>query len=315
MHIAILTGGISTEREVALSSGTNMQDWCKKSGHSTELFDFPADISRFLTRLQASKLAIYFPTKNLVKNQEKHPNFDLVIPVFHGIYGEDGQVTAFLATLGCHYAYSDFDVHALCINKYLSQSIVETIWVKTPSTILVGKGEIFDIGSVSYPRFIKPNKWGSSIANFLVKNPTDCTHALANIQDDDVLIQELIPGREFTVWVYRDDTGIHVLPIIEIVTISGEFFDYVEKYKSDGSNEVFADLPTVLKNSLESESTKIYDHLDCRGVVRMDYRYDSTDIYFLEVNTIPGFTSGSLVPKMWKKAGKSEVEFVEMLNF
>jgi D-alanine-D-alanine ligase len=105
-----------------------------------------------------------------------------------------------------------------------------------------------------------------------------------------------------------------VLPIVEIVTIKQDFFDYEEKYESDGSNEVFSDIGSSLKNKLETISTQIYDYLGCRGVVRMDYRYDGVDIYFLEVNTIPGFTSGSLVPKMWKKAGKTEREFVEMLN-
>lgn len=97
-----------------------------------------------------------------------------------------------------------------------------------------------------------------------MKNPEECTRALASITDDDVLIQELIPGREFTVGVYRDESGIHVLPIIEIVTIAGEFFDFAEKYESDGSNEVFASLSIELTEELTSKSTKIYKNLHCR---------------------------------------------------
>lgn len=105
-----------------------------------------------------------------------------------------------------------------------------------------------------------------------------------------------------------------MLPIIEIITIKQEFFDYEEKYESDGSNEVFSEIDMGLKNELEKTSIKIYDYLNCRGIVRIDYRYDGDTLYFLEVNTIPGFTSGSLVPKMWKKANKNEKEFIEMLS-
>ena len=104
--------------------------------------------------------------------------------------------------------------------------------------------------------------------------------AQSAIVGDDIIIQECIEGREFTVGVYRDRDGYYALPIAEIITQDGVLFDYSEKYETDGYNEVFADLPDELRNSL----------------------------------TIPGFTSGSLVPKMWKKAGKSEGEFIKMLS-
>lgn len=97
-----------------------MKNWVEKAGHTTEIFDLPSDIHKFLQRHQASVLAKHFPTKNLKKHIDIHQDFDLVIPMFHGIYGEDGQVTAFLKTLGCSYAYSDFEVHALCIDKNLT---------------------------------------------------------------------------------------------------------------------------------------------------------------------------------------------------
>ena len=138
--------------------------------------------------------------------------------------------------------------------------------------------------------------------------------AQSAIVGDDIIIQECIEGREFTVGVYRDRDGYYALPIAEIITQDGVLFDYSEKYETDGYNEVFADLPDALRNSLEHQSTLIASALTCRGIVRIDWRYDGSDLYFLEVNTIPGFTSGSLVPKMWKKAGKSEGEFIKMLS-
>ena len=100
---------------------------------------------------------------------------------------------------------------------------------------------------------------------------------------------------------------------MEIVTSDGAVFDYHEKYETDGSNEIFPILDTHLTDELIASSEKISRLLRCSAVVRIDWRYDGKDIYFLEVNTIPGFTKNSFIPKMWKKAGKSEKEFVEML--
>ncbi|MDD2693373.1 MAG: ATP-grasp domain-containing protein [Candidatus Gracilibacteria bacterium] len=315
MHIAILTGGISTERIIALRSAANMKDWCEKSGHTTEIFDFPSDMHRFLRQHQATTLAKHFPTKNLRKYLENHQDFDLVIPMFHGIYGEDGQVTAFLTTLGYRYAYSDFTVHALCMDKYKTNIFVEKMGIRIPRSFFVERGYTIDSlcsPLVCYPVIVKPNRGGSSVATSKVSSVAELITAQKAIIDDDIIIQECIEGREFTVGVYRDTDGFHVLPIVEICTNDG-FFDYEEKYETDGSNEVFAELEENIKNPLESMSLMIASGLDCKGVVRIDWRYDGKDFYFLEVNTIPGFTSASLVPKMWKKAGKSEKEFVEML--
>jgi D-alanine-D-alanine ligase len=100
---------------------------------------------------------------------------------------------------------------------------------------------------------------------------------------------------------------------MEIVSLKKAFFDYEEKYESDGSNEVFVEWEHEIQNTLQEESIRIAEFLGIRGVVRIDWRYDGKHFYFLEVNTIPWFTGASFVPKMWKKAGKTEKEFVEIL--
>ncbi len=296
MHIAILTWWISTEREVALRSGENMRDWCTTAWHTVDLYDLPTGVPNFLAQYQT---------------------YDLVIPVFHGVYGEDGQVTAFLETLGCHAAYSSFMVHSFCIDKYRTNLFVAQVWAKIPRSYYVARGYSIDrleSPLVCYPVIVKPNRWGSSIATTKVDSRAELMAAQSAIVGDDIIIQECIEGREFTVGVYRDRDGYYALPIAEIITQDGVLFDYSEKYETDGYNEVFADLPDELRNSLERQSTLIASALTCRGIVRIDWRYDGSDLYFLEVNTIPGFTSGSLVPKMWKKAGKSEGEFIKMLS-
>ena len=293
MNIAIITGGTSDERAVALRSSENMRDWVVFAWHSVDLYDFPTRVPDFLLQ---------------------YDTYDLVIPMFHGVYGEDGQITAFLRTLGCRYAYSDFEVHALCIDKNLTNIFIEKIGVNIPESYFVMRNSPVP-SLIEFPLIVKPNKWGNSLGTSKVKNQDELIAACEAITDDDILVQQCIEGREFTVGVYRDTSGYHTLPIIEIRTLSQEFFDYSEKYETDGSNEVFMEWENELQKRLSSESLLICEYIGTSGVVRIDWRYDGSDLYFLEVNTIPGFTSGSLVPKMWKKAGKMEGEFVEMLGF
>ncbi len=295
MHVAILTWWISTERDIALLSGANMHDWVQKAWHTSEIYDFPKERDSFL---------------------KEYKTYDLVIPVFHGIYGEDGQIPAFLETLGCPYAYSSFMVHALCIDKYRTNLLIEKIGVKIPRSLFIARGyfvEELPAPLVCYPLIVKPNRWGSSLATKKVENRAEFLEAQSSILDDDIIVQECIEWREFTVWVYKWQDSYHVLPIAEICTEGNVLFDYREKYETDGYNEVFSDVPKDIREPLEYMSILIAETLDIRWVVRIDYRYDGKNFYFLEVNTIPGFTSWSFIPKMWKKAGKIEKEFVEML--
>lgn len=272
-----------------------MRDWCTIAGHTVDAYDCPSELIRFI---------------------EKHKNYDLVIPVFHGVYWEDGQITAFLKTLGCRYAYSDFAVHALCMDKNRTNQVITDIGIKFPRSLFLREWtsiEKLESPLVCYPVIVKPNKWWSSIETSKVDSRAELIESQKLISWDDILIQECIEWREFTVGVYRDADWYRVLPIIEIKTLSQDFFDYSEKYETDGSNEVFITGEDELQKRLSETSLRVCEYIGTRWVVRLDWRYDDKDIYFLEVNTIPGFTSGSLVPKMWKKAGKSEGEFVEML--
>jgi D-alanine-D-alanine ligase len=140
MYIAILTGGISTERTVALRSGDNMNAWVQKAGHESQVLDFPREIDIFLAN---------------------YKNYDLVIPVFHGVYGEDGQITAFLETLGCKHAYSSFMVHSFCIDKYRTNLFVEKIGINIPRSFYVAREhfiEQLELPIVCYPVIVKPNR-------------------------------------------------------------------------------------------------------------------------------------------------------------
>ncbi len=189
---------------------------------------------------------------------------------------------------------------------------------------------------------IKPNQGGSSLATTRATTLEEFTTGLHAVNEviesltkerisllgksdshyvrhfpslgDVPLVQECIEWREFTVWVYCDTNGYHSLPIMEMFNASG-IHGFEEKYQTDGSNEVFDTVEPELDERLQKESIQIAKFLWTRWVIRIDWRYNGKDIYFLEVNTIPGFTKASFIPKMWKKAGKTEKDFIEMLRF
>lgn len=120
---------------------------------------------------------------------------------------------------------------------------------------------------------------------------------------DRPIVQEYIEGEEYTVGVYGSTKNPEVLPIMQIVNIKAELFDWQEKYESDGSNEIFPEAMSAdLQTRLESISRILYTQLGCSGIVRIDYRVRGDDIFFLEVNTFPGSTTSSFIPKMWRKS-------------
>lgn len=307
-----------------------MREWIEIADHMVDTYDFPEQVDSFLA---------------------KYKTYDLLVPIFHGRYGEDGIITAMCETLWIRVAWSSSGVHALCIDKYWTNCVVEKLGIMVPKSWMPGLPrppkllpDADQDGSepLEISLIVKPNQWGSSLATTKATTLEEFKNGIQGVNDiieslttervkllsspamdgyirtfppisDLPLVQECIEWREFTVWVYRDASWTQVLPIIEIIPLWKDFFDYAEKYETDGSNEVFTDIESILLSDLEEMSRRIYEFLGCRGIVRIDYRYDGQELYFLEVNTIPGFTAGSLVPKMWKKAGKTEEEFVEML--
>lgn len=328
MNIAILTGGISTERAVALRSGANMKAWVQNAWHQVTIYDLPEEVDIFLG---------------------EYKQYGLIIPVFHGRYWEDGVITGMCETLWLKVAWCSSGVHALCMDKYHTNCIVEKIGIKIPKSWIPGLPPPPKLLPIEWEELlnqaliVKPNQWWSSLATTKARSIEEFRNWINAVNEviesltkdkiellgksnghfirqfpslsDVPLVQECIEWREFTVGVYRDESWIHILPIMEIMPLKSDFFDYEEKYESDGSNEVFVELEEDLKKYLELDSSHIYEHLRCRWIIRIDWRYDGKDIYFLEVNTIPGFTAASFVPKMWKKAGKTENEFIDMLHF
>jgi len=181
--------------------------------------------------------------------------------------------------------------------------------------------------TLPFPLIVKPNRGGSSAltkkvitqselsaAIDAIKNESNSSLGQFHISPDTALVQECIEGEEYTVGVFGPPEKAEALPIMQIVNVRAEFFDWQEKYELDGSNEIFPEnIHTELREKLINTSRWIYWSLGCRGIARIDYRVRDGELYFLEVNTFPGATKASFIPKMWQKTGRTMAEFINML--
>jgi D-alanine-D-alanine ligase len=190
-------------------------------------------------------------------------------------------------------------------------------FVKCADDIFVRKGESTEglarkaVERLGLPMFVKPTDGGSSFGVTKVKKVEDFDKAvdLAFSEGNMLLAEAAVTGRELTCAVYFDGQQLQALPVIEIIT-ENEFFDYEAKYQGLSREVCPAQIPDQLRDRIQDVSKKIYAHLGCAGLVRVDYICSDEDLYFLEVNTIPGMTSASLVPQMVRAAGLSMTDFL-----
>jgi D-alanine-D-alanine ligase len=283
MQIAIITGGRSAERKVALASLGGVKK-ALKGKLEFFVYDFPKDIDRFIS--ERSKI-------------------DVVIPVMHGRGGEDGQLQGFLETLSIPYLFSGVEAHAIGIDKAATKAIVSAAGLRTPSSkVLSAKDEAVFTG----PVVVKPIDAGSSQGIAIVKNAKDFTEAMkiAFTHSKRVLVEDFVEGREFTVAMIEEDGVLVALPVTEIVIEDG-FFDYDKKYNVENLAEEIcpAQIDAVLQLALETDAMIAHEVIGARHISRSDFIVDDSGvIWFLEINTIPGMTATSFLPKMIKESGR-----------
>jgi D-alanine-D-alanine ligase len=209
-------------------------------------------------------------------------------------------------------------VSALTFNKSYCNKVVRSFnVVNIANSVHLIKGESFSMGAIldrmTLPVFVKPNESGSSLGVSKVKNVEQLLPAIdkAFKEDNQVLIEEFIEGREFTIGVYKVNGCIYALPATEIIS-QNEFFDYEAKYTPGVTREITpARIDDNMRKDLENKATYIYRHLNCRGVVRMDFILErkSNKLFFLEVNTMPGQSEQSIVPQQVIASGRKLDEF------
>ncbi len=244
--------------------------------------------------------------------------FDCVFIAIHGTPGEDGRIQGYFDMLDIPYTSCNSIVSALTFNKSYCNKVVKAFnVVNIANSVHLIKGEPYSMGVVldelRLPVFVKPNESGSSLGVSKVKKVEELLPAIEKAfrEDNQVLIEEFIEGRELTIGVYKAKGILYALPATEIVS-KNEFFDYEAKYTPGITNEITpAEIDNNLKEQLESKAMYIYRHLNCRGIVRMDFilQASSNKLFFLEVNTMPGQSENSIVPQQVRASGRSLQDF------
>ncbi len=243
--------------------------------------------------------------------------FDYAFVMQHGTPGEDGKMQGYLEMLGVPFSSCNSFVSAVTFDKFSCKGYLKEVdFVKCAKDILVRKNEEISpdrvLEKLGLPVFVKPTDSGSSFGVTKVKSLEELGPAveLAFSEGKTALIEEAVDGRELQCAVYRRADGtISALPVIEIVS-ENEFFDYDAKYNGKSQEICPARITEQERLLIQECSEKIYARLDCAGVVRIDFILAPDGLYFLELNTIPGMTEASLVPKMVRTAGLEMKDFL-----
>ena len=328
-NIALVMGGFSGEHQISINSGCQVYDSLDKQKYNVykivvgELTDKGIDRSQWYWLADNGEhRPIDRADFTIVVDGEKI-HFDLAFIIIHGNPGENGVLQGYFDMLGIRYTTSGYYTSALTFNKGYCNPMVRSFDVVNvaKSKMLYSDQPIDDkslVAELGLPLFVKPASGGSSVATTKVKQAEDLMPAIreAFTEDDAVLVEQFIQGREFDCGVMKIMGKKFIFPITEIIPLGGhEFFDYAAKY--DGfSNEVTpAEVDAAVSEEIQDVSSRLYDLLDCRGVVRFDYIYNEEKkcLTFLEVNTIPGQSAESIVPKQARAMGISTEQLYEMI--
>jgi len=318
-RIAILAGGDSSEWVVSVNSAAQVKEIVDQ-----ELFDTKIVFIRdndWHVKLGDELTAPVNRHDFSYESGDKHHSFDCVLIMIHGTPGEDGKLQGYFDVLGIPYTTCGVLTSSLTFNKDFTKSILKTHGISVARSVLVKNSNTFDAQQTAdylgLPCFVKPNKGGSSFGVTKAKTADILAEAIehALIEDDEVLIEEYLQGTEITCGLMKTHDKSYVFPITEIVS-KNEFFDYEAKYTTGMADEI---TPARISPELEKEcktlSSHIYDLLECKGIVRIDYIYTNQKLYCLEINTVPGMSRNSIVPQQIRAMGLSEREiFTKLLQ-
>ncbi len=297
LTIALLSGGISSEREVSISSGDQVYEALDHNKYDIIRYDPKTDLPQLVT--DAYKI-------------------DAALIILHGPFGEDGTVQGLLDLLNIPYQGSGVLGSALGMNKLASKYLYETSGLLVPPYVVIGKNDTLEadacVQRLGLPLVVKPVGSGSSVGISIVKSKDLLKEAVdkAFEQDSMVLIEAHIDGIELTGGVIGNDQ-LEALPIIEIIpSESFDFFDYEAKYTAGATNEICpARIDDVMTKKSQEIAKTAHKALFCKGYSRTDMILKGQDIYVLETNTIPGMTATSLLPLA---AGEAGIPFGQLLD-
>jgi D-alanine-D-alanine ligase len=308
--IALLTGGTTGEWVVSVKSAATI-------AHNLDADKFE------VYKIMVTQQGWFYEPADSVRIEVDRNDFSLTIKgrkvtfdgvfiAIHGAPGEDGKLQGYLDMLNIPYTTCDALTSAITMNKGYTKAVVQDVpGLHVAKSVQIFNTVPYDLEEIKktlrLPYFVKPNNGGSSIGMSKVKNQFDLKSAIEKAfkEDTQILIEEFIEGREFTVGVVKMDGKVTVLPATEVETAK-EFFDFEAKYTPGVATETTpAPLRPETRARVEEIAAAVYQKLNCRGVVRMDFILlgDEGDFYFIEINTIPGQTATSFIPQQVAAAG------------
>lgn len=307
-NIAIIMGGYSSEYQISLKSGNVVYQFLDKSkynGYRIHIFkekwvyvtdenlEFPVDRNDFSVTVDGTKIT-----------------FDAVFNAIHGTPGEDGLMQAYFELLNIPQSSCDYYQAALTFNKRDLLSVLKPYGIKTATSYYLNQGDVINeeeiINKVGLPCFVKPNKSGSSFGISKVKTKDELDYAIVNAykEDNEIIIESFLDGTEVSVGVINYQGKITVLPITEIVS-ENDFFDYEAKYLGKSQEITPARISDEMTAKVSAVAKRVYEVLKMTGFSRSEYIIVNGEPHLLEVNTIPGLTTESLIPQQAKAAGIS----------
>jgi D-alanine-D-alanine ligase len=318
--IAFVTGGYSGEAEVSYKSAITIE-----KNIDTDKFEvFKIDITTdgwFYTTSTGRKIAVDRNDFSIAADGRRI-TFDAVLIGIHGTPGEDGRLQGYFDLVGLPYTSCDAATSAITFNKRYTVGVAAFAGINVAKSLHIFKHSPLTpeqiLQQLSLPVFVKPNNGGSSIGMSKVDKSEDLAAALEKAfkEDDQILIEEFIAGREFTVGVFKTTKEIIVLPITEVAADKDKaFFDFEAKYLGKSTETTPALIDEKQADIIRETATKIYKTFNCRGVVRIDFIYNEAKNapYMLEINTIPGQSEASIVPQQVKVMGWSLKAFYAAL--
>ena len=324
IKLGIIYGGLSTEHEVSINSAKSIIDNIDKDKYE-------------IYKIYIDKKGNWYKEDNKIDNVFEYlRNLDVIFPILHGLYGEDGTIEGLFELLGVPYVGCNVLSSSICMDKIYTKMILDKIGIDTAKYIYVKKvkdkyiyiNNTFDEkelsleeisllveDSLSFPVFVKPSRSGSSIGINKAHNKEELIKYIkyASGFDSKILIEENIIGRELECAILGNDL-VEASPIGEILP-KGEFYSYNAKYIDDSETLIPNDIDKIVCDKIRSVAVKAYKALDCRGLSRVDFflEKDTNRIILNEINTMPGFTTISMYPKLWESIGISYKELLDKL--
>jgi D-alanine-D-alanine ligase len=316
--IALITGGYSGEAVISYKSANNIEKHLDADKWETYKIDInPAGWNYSspggeITPVDKNDFSITLDGKKI--------KFDAILVGLHGTPGEDGKLQGYFDILGIPYTSCDTATSALTFNKRYTVAVAAFAGIHVARSVHLFKHipvtTAAILATLKLPVFVKPNNGGSSIGMSKVKESGDLQAALdkAFAEDDQVLVEEFIKGRELTIGVFKSKGEVIALPITEIIA-KNEFFDYQAKYEGASEEITPANCDESMAEKIRTEAKKAYAVFNCSGLVRIDFIYDeaSGNPFMLEINTVPGQSEASIVPQQVVAMGWTLKQFYTAL--